>query len=318
VFFNNTFAAKLIVMDELHNRKYIASELKLMDILGEAISIVRRQNHAYDGLTIDSDIVLLINSILAGETVSQSRIDSVLIRNGWTISETYSVGCLNTCDPVREKSTSFYCDYIQKHFAGVIPIPRNEVILLVIRGGVYATQDDFLREFVPFMRDGDFRLGLSISSSAMQHIIYLARQAECALIHGTRTDPTCCYHNFTDYTLEYILQRGTSEMRPEMLCAEELLRLKKYDELNGSDYVTTLRYYLNNNLNAVATSKALFIHHATMVYRIKRLKEIGGIDFSNIDKLAHLVLSFNLIEMMYLKGPRDALDTGKRAVCLQS
>ena len=50
-------------------------------------------------------------------------------------------------------------------------------------------------------------------------------------------------------------------------------------------------------MNAVATSKALFIHHATMVYRIKRLKEIGGIDFSNIDKLAHLVLSFHLMEM---------------------
>ena len=297
VFYNGTLAARLTVMDELHSREYSASELKLMDIVGEAVSIIRRQHRTGDDTAADRDNVSLITSILSGESVSHSCIESVLARNGWSASEEYSVGCLSTGGPSHGSGTTYYCDYIEKNFPGVIPIRWNGAVLLVIRGSAYATQNDFLSKFVPFMTARDLKLGLSVTSTDIQHAVYLARQAESALSHVMKAESERRCQSFSDCAVEYILQRGVSEMLPEMLCAEELLRLKRYDEANGSDYVTTLRCYLSNNMNAVATSKALFIHHATMVYRIKRLKEIGGIDFSNIDKLAHLVLSFHLMEM---------------------
>ena len=47
-------------------------------------------------------------------------------------------------------------------------------------------------------------------------------------------------------------------------------------------------------MNALQASAALFVHRATMVYRLKRIQEIGGIDFNDADQVLYLQLSFRL------------------------
>lgn len=48
-------------------------------------------------------------------------------------------------------------------------------------------------------------------------------------------------------------------------------------------------------MNAVQTAKKLYIHHATMVFRIKRLKELIHIDFTDMAKLVHIYLSYKML-----------------------
>ena len=69
----------------------------------------------------------------------------------------------------------------------------------------------------------------------------------------------------------------------------------QYDKANGGDYLHTLKVYLNNQMNAVKTAQALFIHRATMVYRLDRIRELTGIDFKDPDKMLHLTISTNLL-----------------------
>ncbi len=43
-----------------------------------------------------------------------------------------------------------------------------------------------------------------------------------------------------------------------MLCHERLLFLQEHDDSSGSDYMRTLRCYLDNHCNVVQTARELF------------------------------------------------------------
>lgn len=59
-----------------------------------------------------------------------------------------------------------------------------------------------------------------------------------------------------------------------MICHEGLLELKKHDEKNQTQYMETLRVYLEQHLSATQAARELFIHRSTFLYRLDRIKEI--------------------------------------------
>ena len=81
-----------------------------------------------------------------------------------------------------------------------------------------------------------------------------------------------------------------------MLCYEKLLDLQKSDKVQNTEYMKTLRVYLEHNLNTVQSAKALFIHRSTFLYRLERIKSILETDLEDPDELFYLNLSFRLLE----------------------
>ena len=74
-------------------------------------------------------------------------------------------------------------------------------------------------------------------------------------------------------------------------CRECLDALKEHDEKNGTDYVETLRLYLENNSSVTAVAELTFVHRNTVNYKIKKIKEILGCELDQSDKL-RLMLAF--------------------------
>ena len=70
-----------------------------------------------------------------------------------------------------------------------------------------------------------------------------------------------------------------------MLCHERLLFLQEHDDSSGSDYMRTLRCYLDNHCNVVQTARELFIHRSTLLYRLEKIKEILESDLSSPDEI---------------------------------
>ena len=68
-------------------------------------------------------------------------------------------------------------------------------------------------------------------------------------------------------------------------------KLKAYDSESSTQYLDTLRCFIKNNMNKKATATAMFIHANTLNYRLKRICEIGGIDFTDMNELLRLNLS---------------------------
>ena len=70
--------------------------------------------------------------------------------------------------------------------------------------------------------------------------------------------------------------------------------LLAYDEKNKSNMFHTLDVYLENDCNAQLCGRLLFLHRNSLVYRIKRIQKIAGIDLSDPEERSYLRLSLLL------------------------
>ncbi len=77
--------------------------------------------------------------------------------------------------------------------------------------------------------------------------------------------------------------------------SEGLLELKKHDEENQTQYMETLRVYLEQHLSATQAARELFIHRSTFLYRLDRIKEILQSELDDPEEIFYLELSLRLL-----------------------
>lgn len=70
--------------------------------------------------------------------------------------------------------------------------------------------------------------------------------------------------------------------------------LKKYDQKQHTCLYQTLKTYLECEQNYVKTAEALYIHRNSLLYRLKRIRELTGLDLDDAKVRLHLLLSFCL------------------------
>ena len=66
---------------------------------------------------------------------------------------------------------------------------------------------------------------------------------------------------------------------------ESLYKLYKYDSQKKGELIDTLECFLNNNQSQKKTSKAMFVHYRTIMYRLRKIAEITGMDFDNVTEM---------------------------------
>ena len=69
--------------------------------------------------------------------------------------------------------------------------------------------------------------------------------------------------------------------------------------------LTTINKFFENNLNVSETSRQLFVHRNTLVYRIEKIQKSTGLDLRNFDDA--LTLKIALMVESYIKY-LDSLD----------
>ncbi|AHF11421.1 helix-turn-helix domain-containing protein [Dehalobacter restrictus] len=77
-------------------------------------------------------------------------------------------------------------------------------------------------------------------------------------------------------------------------------KLILFDNNYKTSFTYSLYTFLNNESDYVEAARILQIHKNTMVYRIKRVKEILNTDLNNNNAIHHMMLTFDLLK--YLHG----------------
>jgi hypothetical protein len=289
IFIDGVFNCRVIAIDEVSkDRRFTSDDISAMNLLGEAVhTIVHRSPHVDDGA--DSDFVNLTRRLLDSEKVPEREVAKVLSEYNWGEHEPYHVGFLDLnkggMQPIVDPM--IYTRYISDTFTGATPILKDNHLILIVR-------DQHIEDsskFTMFVRDHNFRFGLSRISYDFYNVERYYRQARFALEQGIRADRDSWLFDFRDYAVEYIIGQSEIRMGADALCAQELVALMDYDKENHGEYVETLYSYILHRMNSAATAKALNIHIATMVYRLKRITEIGHVDFNNIKQLLYIYLS---------------------------
>lgn len=99
---------------------------------------------------------------------------------------------------------------------------------------------------------------------------------------------------FDEVLLEHIL---SSSPRTERLLADAVLPLHNYDESHGTDLIPTLHAYIASGFNLTRSAALLCVHANTVVYRLRRIKEITGRDPHHPDDLILLSLGLKSLTM---------------------
>ncbi|SCY59832.1 MULTISPECIES: PucR family transcriptional regulator [unclassified Butyrivibrio] len=93
---------------------------------------------------------------------------------------------------------------------------------------------------------------------------------------------------------------------PESLCRifiDEIFGGKEVPDDLDEETLNTINKFFENNLNVSETSRQLFVHRNTLVYRIEKLQKSSGLDVRNFDdaltfKIALMVINY----MKYLEN----------------
>ena len=89
---------------------------------------------------------------------------------------------------------------------------------------------------------------------------------------------------------------------PTTLCESFLKEVFKLGSIESLDQETlfTIQRFFENNLNVSETSRKLFVHRNTLVYRLEKIKKITGLDLREFDHA--IIFKIALMVNKYLKS----------------
>lgn len=123
---------------------------------------------------------------------------------------------------------------------------------------------------------------------------YYARALAAAKMARTY-NMECRYTTYADIALLHLVQGAAGMENLRDFCDPRILRLAAYDRSHASDYIYTLQCYWHFNQNIQRTCDHLFIHRNTLFYRLKKIKQIVDLDFTNSKHLLQFNLSFAIL-----------------------
>ena len=90
--------------------------------------------------------------------------------------------------------------------------------------------------------------------------------------------------------------------QPTTLCEAFLREVFKQDSIDSLDSETlfTIQKFFENNLNVSETSRGLFVHRNTLVYRLEKIKKLTGLDLREFDDA--IVFKVALMVKKYLSN----------------
>lgn len=122
-----------------------------------------------------------------------------------------------------------------------------------------------------------------------------------ALEMGRISEPERKIYMEYDYYIQAVCSCAISYIGRARYLEKELLRLKNEDHMKGTDFYRTLKEYLLHGNNVSMTSKKLFIHRNTMIYRLGKINEILGVDINDPAVSKRLMISIILQEQEWMK-----------------
>ncbi|MFA5587056.1 MAG: helix-turn-helix domain-containing protein [Saccharofermentanales bacterium] len=181
----------------------------------------------------------------------------------------------------------------------MLPIDEQTIVLMI-----EATEenleglDDFLGNLVETLRDkamADVAIGVGLVAPTLTDTAKAFQQASIALIVGQifqdAESPIMRYEKLGLGRLIYQL--------PITLCELFLREVFAPGTYEALDPVTmnTINKFFENNLNGSETSRQLFVHRNTLVYRLDKVEKITGLDLRNFEdavlfKLADMVRDY--------------------------
>lgn len=294
-----------LFVDEKATHRLILTECRVeitqgvicvLDILSEKLEFLLA--HEEEETDPDRDIEQIFVRVLSDRTADYMQISRELSELGWGGNHEYMCLILQiTYLNQQNLSTKAISRYIKKKLGDSVSfLYQDEIVVFFDLTRLGMNQEEVAGKLVYFIRDTYLKAGYSRVMTGHMNLRRQYVQAKTALDVGSRKKPYLWIHYFSQVAMTYILEQATKRLPGTMICHEGLLELKKHDEENQTQYMETLRVYLEQHLSATQAARELFIHRSTFLYRLDRIREILQSDLDDSEEIFYLELSFRLLE----------------------
>ncbi len=167
----------------------------------------------------------------------------------------------------------------------VVSISESEIALISEVSGSYETRDfiktaEKIRDTLNAELLSKTEIGIGTVAPTLKDLAVSYKEAQSAINIGKMFDTerdVMSYENLGIGRLIYQL--------PTTVCEMFLSEVFKDSSLDGLDSETlmTIQKFFENNLNVSETSRNLFVHRNTLVYRLEKIKKITGLDLREFD-----------------------------------
>ena len=184
----------------------------------------------------------------------------------------------------------------------IININETDIVLVKeIRQGIESKDLDKLASSIVDTLSSEFYthcvVGIGTAVTGIKDLARSFKEAQVALEVGKVFDTEktiISYDNLGIARLIYQL--------PTTLCEMFLKEVFKRGSIESLDHETlfTIQRFFENNLNVSETSRKLFVHRNTLVYRLEKIKKITGLDLREFEDA--IVFKVALMVKKYLSA----------------
>ncbi len=294
IFIDDKFMYRVVITER--EKKLNPQTMVLMEHLVGYLHVLL----AMTGLWPEGDHTVLgqyIYHILDGSVQNMRGVSKQLDSRGWQNNDYYAcfilkVGGIDVLDYTEQA--------ISRHLGSLIPsaeiVNYNKQIVAVANlGSTYQDPSEIAHMYTEYMRDMGMKSGISNAVQGFWNIRFLYQQAEIALRIGQSLWNQFWLYRFSSVAPYYVMEQCTQALPLPAICAPEILEILKHDEANSTEYFRTLKEYLDCNMNLAESSRHLFIHRTTLLYRLEKLQKNFKIDLSFPLQRVYYHLSIQLI-----------------------
>jgi hypothetical protein len=242
---------------------------------------------------------LIRDSIFNIEAAPERNAARVLGEIAWQINDPYMLVVFQIADERRFTHGGLYvCRHLETDVlhSGAITYASHIIWLINTKDIAQRNLKRDYQQIIAFVvREYNCRAGVSKPFDNFMELKSAYVQAVAALRLGFKQDAQQWVYRFPDYVLDYILERIESELPAEYLLHPGAVVLWNLDKNTGTDYIRTLRFYMDFQYNMTAAAQKLFVHRTTLIRRLERISEITGLDFEKPREMLQMAISLYLL-----------------------
>ena len=287
---------RIVLAEREHQLR--SSDGWLLSCLAPYVEYLLGQAGAAEDARTTSGLRPLFLRILSDRTADYLDMSSQLTRLDWLPEHHYLCLVLKTTYlDQRSVNANLICSHIERKYPCSCCFQyKDDIVVFFNLDHAGMSQETLLAEMAYFIRENFLKAGYSRVMAGHGNLRRQYVQACVALDVGGRVNPYVWIHRFNSIAFSYLLEQATRRLPGNILCHEKLLVLQTYDQQQHTEYMKTLRTYLDEHLNAMQTAKELFIHRSTLLYRLEKIKGILESDLSDPEELLYLSISFRLLD----------------------
>ena len=124
------------------------------------------------------------------------------------------------------------------------------------------------------------------------------REAEQAIVMGARLNGDTAVVSFADLGLHRLLYAMAQHPELHEFYRDSMSTLIAYDDRGGGDLLRTLDAFFHCHGSPTETAQRLKLHRNTVLYRLRRIEEIGHLSLNDADTRLNLQLCLRIREVL--------------------